>query len=152
MNKGRNTSVFFSLSLLFLFAGCTFLLLIAQIQGSHNLQTKLQDSYQRYTPISYVTMKIHSYDHSGGIKIEMIDGIQCLILQDENTKTYIYQEDESLKEYYVIKELTPNLKDGDVLFPCSSFIIKKNENQIIGIIEGEEFIVNIRSDRAYVDD
>ena len=58
----RLTCVFFSLSLLFLFVVCCFMLLNIQIEDYTMLQRRTKHDFETYTPVSYVTNKIHSYD------------------------------------------------------------------------------------------
>ena len=58
----KNAGVFFSLSLLFLFVVCCFMLLNIQIEDYTMLQRRTSHDFETYTPVSYVTNKIHSYD------------------------------------------------------------------------------------------
>ena len=102
MNQLKNVYIFFSLSLLFIFAGCSFFLLNAQLLGTQKLENKITQDSEIYTPIAYLTQKIHSYDSQGQVTTETIDGIQCLVLSDDQTKTYIYQKEDSLQELYVL--------------------------------------------------
>ena len=89
MNQLKNVYIFFSLSLLFIFAGCSFFLLNSQLIGTQKLEDKIAQDSKLYTPIAYLTQKIHSYDSQGQVTTETIDGIQCLVLSDDQTKTYI---------------------------------------------------------------
>ncbi len=149
MNQARNSTIFFGLSLLFVFAGCSFLLLSAQIQGSHRLEQRIDAAYTQYTPISYITMKVHSYDHDGGVDVQMIQDVSCLVLSDSKTKTYIYYEDGELKELYTIHTMIPDLKDGDVIMECESFSIQKKEDTLTGSVGQQSFIIQIRSEGYY---
>lgn len=54
----KNAGVFFSLSLLFLFVVCCFMLLNIQIEDYTMLQRRTKHDFETYTPVSYVTNKI----------------------------------------------------------------------------------------------
>lgn len=112
MNQLKNVYIFFSLSLLFIFAGCSFFLLNSQLIGTQKLEDKIAQDSKLYTPIAYLTQKIHSYDSQGQVTTETIDGIQCLVLSDDQTKTYIYQKEDSLQELYVLSTSEVDLDSG----------------------------------------
>ena len=57
MNQLKNVYIFFSLSLLFIFAGCSFFLLNAQLLGTQKLENKITQDSEIYTPIAYLTQK-----------------------------------------------------------------------------------------------
>ena len=46
MNKMRNIYVFFSLSLLFLFAGCALMLVYTQIEGYQDLRQEIENDFE----------------------------------------------------------------------------------------------------------
>lgn len=62
MNRLKNIHVFFSLSLLFLFATCSFLLVYSQIQGYKKLASNIELANEKYTPIAYLNQKVSNYD------------------------------------------------------------------------------------------
>ena len=118
MNKMRNIYVFFSLSLLFLFAGCALMLVYTQIEGYQNLRQEIENDFETYTPLSYLANKIHSYDETSAISSIEIEGISCLRLQDEQTDTLIYAQDGKLKELYTIQGTAFDLEAGEELMDC----------------------------------
>ena len=118
MNKMRNIYVFFSLSLLFLFAGCALMLVYTQIEGYQNLRQEIENDFDTYTPFSYLANKIHSYDETSAISSIQIEGISCLRLQDEQTDTLIYVQDGKLKELYTIQGTAFDLEAGEELMDC----------------------------------
>lgn len=149
MNQLKNVYIFFSLSLLFIFAGCSFFLLNSQLIGTQKLEDKIAQDSKLYTPIAYLTQKIHSYDSQGQVTTESIDGIQCLVLSDDQTKTYIYQKEDSLQELYVLSTSTVNLNSGQKLMPCDSFNVHIEDNVVKMKVQDQSFEVSLRSGDLY---
>lgn len=118
MNQLKNIHVFFSLSLLFLFATCSFLLVYSQIQGYKKLESNIELANEKYTPIAYLNQKISNYDQVQSIDIQKIDGISCLVLQDDQTTTYIYAKDGYMQELYCLNDMEVNLDSGQELMEC----------------------------------
>lgn len=141
MKHLKNSYVFFSLSLLFLFAGCSLMLVYAQIKGYQDLESSIQQSAHSHTPAAYLINKVHSYDKKGAVSIVTVEGIECLKLQDEQTDTYIYVKDGSLQELYTVQNIIPDLGSGQKLMDCASlsFVLEppllkiQLENQMVQI-------------------
>ena len=149
MNQLKNVYIFFSLSLLFIFAGCSFFLLNAQLLGTQKLENKITQHSEIYTPIAYLTQKIHSYDSQGQVTTETIDGIQCLVLSDDQTKTYIYQKEDFLQELYVLSTSEVDLDSGQKMMSCDSFEVQIEENVIEMKVQDQSFEVSLRSGDLY---
>lgn len=145
MNHLKNISVFFSLSILFLFAGCSLLLVYAQIQGYQNLEQSIQRDSELYTPMAYLTNKIHNYDEQGAISLTEIQGIQCLKLQDEKTDTYIYGKEGSLQELYTLRDWQPNLNSGQKLMKCDSLRFIQTPSWIEVVVNGQSLKIPVQS-------
>lgn len=145
MNQLKNVYIFFSLSLLFIFAGCSFFLLNAQLIGTQKLEDKIEQNSQLYTPIAYLTQKIHSYDKSNAVSIETVNGISCLVLSDDKTKTYIYQKENFLQELYVLSSSVADLDSGQKLMPCENFDIDINGDIVEMTVLDQHVKVNLRS-------
>lgn len=141
----KNLSVFFTLSLLFIFALCCFMLLNIQIQNYEFLQKNTEKEYTTYTPIAYVSNKIHSYDETNGISIIYLENKPVLKLTDSKSDTYLYKDQSNLMELCLVKGMTPNLKDGQKLMKCTQFLVKQKTNVITCKINGVTFSVRMRS-------
>lgn len=145
MNRLKNIYVFFFLSLLFLFAGCSMILLYSQIQGYQNLTSRIDTTVNTYTPISYITSKVRSYDAKDKVDVQNIEGINCLVLYDAQATTYIYEKEGSLQELYALKDTKPDLSSGQVILTCEKFEIKKEEDVLRVTTNEEDFVIRLRS-------
>lgn len=76
----KNVGVFFSLSLMFLFTLCCFMLLNIQIEDYTMLQRRTKNDFDTYIPVSYVTNKIHSYDEINSVSVLSIHGKKVIKL------------------------------------------------------------------------
>ena len=128
----KNTGVFFSLSLMFLFTFCCFMLLNIQIET--------------YTPVSYITNKIHNYDEKNGVRILAIDNKKVIKLQDSHSDTYLYKNKSKLMELCVVSGMQPDFSMGQVLMSCKEFDVWQEKNTVFCKINGIEFQVELRSE------
>ena len=142
MNKMRNIYVFFSLSLLFLFAGCALMLVYTQIEGYQDLH------FETYTPLSYLANKIHSYDETSAISSIQIEGISCLRLQDEQTDTLIYVQDGKLKELYTIQGTDFDLEAGEELMDCEHLEIHLEPHFIELEVNDQKLQIRLHSEAS----
>lgn len=140
----KNSGVFFSLSLMFIFVLCCFMLLNIQIEDYTMLQKRTQKDFQTFTPVSYVTNKIHSYDTKDAVHVETIKNVTVIKLSDDQSDTYLYQKDKNLMELCVIRDKQPDFNDGQKLMKCTEFEVKQKENQISCIVNGVKFKVHLR--------
>lgn len=141
----KNAGVFFSLSLMLLFVLCCFMLLNIQIEDYSMLQRRTKNDFETYTPVLYVTNKIHSYDEVNGVSVEKRDGQKIIKLSDTKSDTYLYRDKSKLMELCVIKDKQPDFSTGQALMACDDFDVKQDENKIICEINGVEFYVELRS-------
>lgn len=141
----KNISVFFTLSLLLIFALCCFLLLNIQIQNYTFLQNNTKKEYTTYTPAGYVSNKVHSFDQASKISILHLKNKPVLKLSDDKSDTYLYQENSHLMELCVVKGMQPNLKDGQKLMKCTQFEVSQEKNIITCKVNGVLFSVRMRS-------
>lgn len=141
----KNVGVFFSLSLMLIFVICCFLLLNIQIENYSMLQRRTKNDFKMYTPVSYVTNKIHSYDQINSVHVQNIEHKKVIKLSDSQSDTYLYKYKSNLMELCVVSGMKPDFKMGQVLMPVKSFDVKKDQNRIICKINGITFQVDLRS-------
>lgn len=137
----KHISIFFTLSFLVVFTVCSFILLNIQIQNFSILSSKEKLNFKKNTPVSYVTNKIHSFD--GYEMVSVSDNV--LKLSDDKSDTYLYKRGKYLMELCVVKDLTPDYKDGQKLLECDSFTVKKESNKLYCSVNSVDFVVRIRS-------
>lgn len=148
MKKTANIHIFFSLSLLFLFAGCTFLILYGQIRGYEQVRAFDKQMEQEHLPLSYLRQKIRSYDKKGGIQLKERAGVQCLVFLEEGAKTWVYVKDGALRELYALEEYEVDLAAGESLFPCGELKAEVKGNLLKLSVDGKSFSMRLRSEGA----
>lgn len=144
----KNVGVFFSLSLMFLFTLCCFMLLNIQIEDYTMLQRRTKNDFETYTPVSYVTNKIHSYDEINSASVLSIHGKKVIKLQDAKSDTYLYKQKSNLMELCVVSNMEPDFTMGQALMPCNQFDVKQEKNSVLCKINGIDFQVELRSEDA----
>lgn len=123
MNKSRHVYTLFSLVLFLLFVIGLFFIVTYEIKGyQHIYESGLQQD-ELITPLAYLNTKLKAYDEKGAVSVEEVEGIQCLCLSTEQTKTYIYYHEGYLKEIYSAVDYRPSLSEGTRLFVIESFSI-----------------------------
>lgn len=142
----KNTGVFFSLSLMFLFTFCCFMLLNIQIDNYTMLERRTKSDFETYTPVSYITNKIHNYDEKNGVRILAIDNKKVIKLQDSHSDTYLYKNKSKLMELCVVSGMQPDFSMGQVLMSCKEFNVWQEKNTVFCKINGIEFQVELRSE------
>ena len=131
-----------------LFVVCCFMLLNIQIEDYTMLQRRTKHDFETYTPVSYVTNKIHSYDAEDGVCVLVVNDQKVIKLSDAKSDTYLYKSGTSLMELCVVKDMEPDLTMGQPLMTCHDFDVEKDVNTISCKINGVTFYVNIRSEVA----
>lgn len=124
-DKKHTIDFIFPLAVLFVFAVSAFtvLLLSAHVYADQTAHT--QSDYQASTPLSYIREKVRQNDVSGAISVGTIDGANCLILENEDTYTYIYAYDGNLKELYIRDGVEAHAKDGKDILEIKDFQIQE---------------------------
>ena len=143
----KNVGVFFSLSLMFLFTLCCSMLLNIQIEDYTMLQRRTKNDFETYTPVSYVTNKIHSYDEINSVSVLSIHGKKVIKLQDAKSDTYLYNK---IKFDGVVcgVKYGAGFTMGQALMPCNQFDVKQEKNSVLCKINGIDFQVELRSEDA----
>ena len=111
-------------------------------------QRRTKHDFETYTPVSYVTNKIHSYDAEDGVCVLVVNDRKVIKLSDAKSDTYLYKSGTSLMELCVVKDMEPDLTMGQPLMTCHDFDVEKDVNTISCKINGVTFYVNIRSEVA----
>ena len=124
------------------------MLLNIQIDNYTMLERRTKSDFETYTPVSYITNKIHNYDEKNGVRILAIDNKKVIKLQDSHSDTYLYKSGTSLMELCIVKDMEPDLTMGQPLMTCHDFDVEQDVNTISCKINGVTFYVNIRSEVA----
>ena len=124
-NRRHTIDFIFPLAVLFVFAVSAFtvLLLSAHIYADQTART--QSDYQTSTPLSYIREKVRQNDQHGSLSAGTIDGQNCLILQSDDTYTYIYAYKGTLKELYRRDGVESHAKDGKDILEIKDFQVQE---------------------------
>ena len=123
--------ILFPISLLFVFAVSSFIVLILAADLYASTTDQLLSNDESRTALSYLTEKIRQSDTDGSLGIADIDGRRCLSLSANYNGTvyvnYIYEYDGMLKELFVKEGINVPLKSGSDIIEISSFAVDELE-------------------------
>lgn len=153
--KNHIIDFLFPVVLFFVFAvsALTVLLLAANIYSSATGHSSM--NYTAGTALSYITEKVHQNDINGNVSLGTLEGNECLILKQEYNGsayyTYIYADENMLKELFIKDGTSFSLDAGREILPVKSLTMKAvNENAFRFICVDEEgqdasVIISIKS-------
>ena len=123
----------FPLAVLFVFAVSAFTVLLLSAHVYADQTARTQSDYQAATPLSYIREKVRQNDQNGAISVGTLDGVDCLILQSEDTYTYIYAYKGTLKELYIRGGVEAHTKDGKDILEIKDFQIQELSDGLLSI-------------------
>lgn len=104
MRKKHSINIIFPILLFFIFASCSFILIVDSVNTYKRVETQETNEYKRNTPFFYFINKIRGNDASHVITIQTIDNISCLVIETEQNKNIMYTKDRTLYELLVPKD------------------------------------------------
>lgn len=130
-NKGKLANNIFFLSLLCIFVICSVLVVSYQIYGYKTIVSTNDEVDAKHTPLSYLSNKIRANDIRNQIYIEHEKDSDILVIESNESRTYIYMYENKLMELQASKDYEMNFSDGDSLFEIDSLTITKEDNRLI---------------------
>lgn len=130
-NKGKLANNIFFLSLLCIFVICSVLVVSYQIYGYKTIVNTNDEVDAKHTPISYLSNKVRANDIQNRIRIEHENNSDLLVIESNETRTYIYMYENKLMELQASKDYEMNFSDGDPLFEIDSLTITKEDHRLI---------------------
>ena len=127
MKKHSAIDVVFSLLLVLLFVGCSFLLLIF---GAKSYKTGIEEQNTRedtQIPFAYITTRIHQARNASSVRLVENDGVDVLVIDGDGFDTYIYEKDNALYELVKLDDSEIDLDSGTKLYSVDSFHISYDE-------------------------
>lgn len=118
----------FPVALFFVFAvsALTVILLATNVYRSTTEHSSL--NFTAGTSLSYISEKIHQSDENGKVSLGTFDGLDALIIEqeykDEIYFTYIYTDQNELKELFVKEGVEVNASSGKSILPIESFTME----------------------------
>lgn len=127
----------FVLILLGLFILFLLILLLFSVKAYQASVNGTKENNGIRTAMSYVTTKVHQHDSPDLVFTRYVEDLPALCLKDTiNGKeyvTYIYLDQQDLKELFVSSESTPSRQMGTTLCHLQSFQIDVLENELFHI-------------------
>lgn len=130
-NKGKLANNIFFLSLLCIFVICSVLVVSYQIYGYKTIVSTNDEVDAKHTPLSYLSNMIRANDIRNQIYIEHEKDSDILVIESNESRTYIYMYENKLMELQASKDYEMNFSDGDSLFEIDSLTITKEDNRLI---------------------
>lgn len=130
-NKGKLANNIFFLSLLCIFVICSVLVVSYQIYGYKTIVNTNDEVDAKHTPMSYLSNKVRANDIQNRIRIEHVNNSDLLVIESNETRTYIYMYENKLMELQASKDYEMNFSDGDPLFEIDSLTITKEDHRLI---------------------
>ncbi len=129
LRRKHMIDLLFPIALFFVFAlsALTLVLFAARVYRSTTENSSLQ--YTSRTGLSYISEKIHQNDGNGAITLGSFDGCDALIMEqelgEETYLTYIYANDQSLKELFIKSGVNAKAADGRTILDIQNFSIRQ---------------------------
>lgn len=139
--KKHTIDIVFSLSLFMVFVVCSFLLVLFQINGYHDLQ---YDADNLYTASSFIQGEVRQSDTADAIEIATIQGVDCLVIHHREGVSYLYQKDGMLMELYQDAALDVNFAIGEKRFALDTWQLSLTDGLLQVILYKADEQVDVR--------
>lgn len=97
-----------------------------------SITTTMENNFQINTPSQYVIEKIHRDYFQGNIELTTIDNKNALAIHtSDNYITYLYQDNNNLKEFFTQETTKPTLASGDAIMDLDDLKIEKVNDHLI---------------------
>ena len=97
-----------------------------------SITTTMENNFQINTPSQYVIEKIHRDYFQGNIELTTIDNKNVLAIHtSDNYITYLYQDNNKLKEFFTQETTKPTLASGDAIMDLDDLKIEKVNDHLI---------------------
>ncbi len=97
-----------------------------------SITTTMENNFQINTPSQYVIEKIHRDYFQGNIELTTIDNKNALAIHtSDNYITYLYQDNNKLKEFFTQETTKPTLASGDAIMDLDDLKIEKLNDHLI---------------------
>lgn len=126
--------VMFPLILFFLFTFCVLSVLGLSVRFYQSTVERSQQNEGVRVAVSYVREVVRQNNRSGAVEIGELEGEPCLRLSSqEGYVTYIYLQDDMLKELYAAEDATVSRRDGQEIVPLAAFEMEYTEEGLLKI-------------------
>lgn len=131
--KYKSSEIFFSLSLLTLFVICSAMVILYQMQGYQKIVQRNEISETQHLPLAYLHERLTHLEKQSSYHIINMDGIDVLWIENpiQETSTYLYVYDGSLRELNVVQDTQVNLAQGETLTSLDAMQIREQDQLLI---------------------
>lgn len=137
----------FPIAVFFVFAASSLAVFMLSARIYDSTSSSATGNYSSRTAFAYIQEKVRQHDSNGGISAETIDGIDYLLLKDEDYTTYIYAYDGMLKELRLRDGVKASPESGLDITPVEDFSIGQTEEQLyhfdITVKDGNTFSIAV---------
>ncbi len=130
-SKSKNYIVdfLFTLALFGVFAVSSVLVVYFGASVYESVTNGMNRNFTSRTAISYITEKLRQRDSEGTATITQIEGVNAITLikktENDIETTYIFSDEDYLKEVTIHGETPPSLSDGTPIMELHSFTVKE---------------------------
>lgn len=130
--KQHTVDILFVLTLFCVFTLSTLIVVYVGSKVYSSTVDTMDVNFHNHVAVDYIIEKVHQGDNGQNIKLQTIDGIQVLSIQESHNQqsytTYIYCYDNQLKELFISDEESFHKEDGESIMKIDSLEIKLDES------------------------
>ena len=129
MRKNNIFEILLAMVLLTTFVGCSVYMVLLGANAYRNMvdETKLIDNER--IALSFVENQIRMSESYEDIGIEVIDGVECIVINNPESKHLIYVKDAYLNELIVKKDAKAILDGGESIVECDDLKMEIDDHQ-----------------------
>lgn len=135
-NGSHMVDLLFTLALFCVFAASALMVVLIGASVYKNTVQQMDDNFGGRTSITYVATKIRQNDTQNGVRMEEINGIPALVLDQEIDglvyQTWIYHNDGELREVFTSADNPPQTADeGQIILEIDEFTIEHQDSSFM---------------------
>jgi hypothetical protein len=129
--KQHSIDLLFPVSLFFVFAVSGIVVLLLAVNIYQGIESRAASTFEAGTSLSYIAEKIHQCDDNGkdAIYIDKFQDCDALVIEQElgdaTYKTYIYNDNGSIRELYIEDGATASKSSGTEIMTVKSLTMEQ---------------------------
>ncbi len=135
--KRHMIDVLFVLLLFCVFTMTSLSVVYVGLEVYKNTTQSLDQEFMMNTSLQYIIEKVRQNNKKDAVDISYIENTPALRLhqkyEDQDYYTYIYQDQNQLKELFILADKTAHLEDGEYIMEIKRFEVSKVQNNLLYI-------------------
>lgn len=135
--KRHMIDVLFVLLLFCVFTMTSLSVVYVGLEVYKNTTQSLDQEFMMNTSLQYIIEKVRQNNKKDAVDISYIENTPALRLhqkyEDQDYYTYIYQDQNQLKELFILADQTAHLEDGEYIMEIKRFEVSKVQNNLLYI-------------------